>query len=329
MMRAMVLRAPKQPLELAAVPVPRASAGQVLIRVRCCGVCRTDLHVLDGELARPSLPLIMGHQVVGTVERVGAGVRSVIEGQRVGVPWLGKSCRMCLHCRKGYENLCANALFTGYQLQGGYAEYIVVDARFALALPGSYADHEVAPLLCAGLIGHRALRLAGDPARIGLFGYGPSAHIISQVAQYQGRKVFAFTRAGDIERQQYARTEGVDWVGSSDQSPPEPLDAAILFASDGALVPAALKAVGPGGRVVCAGIHMSDIPSIPYELLRGERAVSSVANATRRDGSEFLSLAPRIPVRTETNAYPLESANQALEELREGKVTGAPVLTVQ
>ncbi len=328
MMRAMVLDAPGQPLREASVPVPRVSAGQLLVRVRCCGVCRTDLHVLDGELTKPALPLILGHQVVGTVERIGAGIDGIVEGQRVGIPWLGKSCRMCLRCRKGYENLCPNALFTGYQIQGGYAEYMLVDARFALTLPGSYEDREVAPLLCAGLIGHRALHLAGDPARIGVIGFGASAHIVTQVAKHQGRKVFAFTKPLDVERQRFAIAMGADWVGGSDQLPPEPLDAALIFAPVGSLVPKALKAVGPGGRVICAGIHMSDIPSFPYELLWGERAVISVANATRRDGADFLALAPRIPVRTETHAYPLEEANRALDDLRHGRFAGAAVLMV-
>ncbi len=328
MMQAMVLEAPRQRLRELAVPVPRVAAGQLLVRVRCCGVCRTDLHVLDGELSEATFPLIMGHQVVGTVERVGSGVDGIIVGQRVGVPWLGRSCRTCPPCLKGRENLCSAALFTGYHLQGGYAEYIAVDARFVLLLPGSYGDREVAPLLCAGLIGHRALRLAGDPAKIGLIGFGASAHIITQVARYQGRKVFAFTRSGDTTRQQFARSMGVDWVGSSEETPPELLDAVIIFAPDGGLVPFALKAIAPGGRVVCAGIHMSAIPSFPYELLWGERAVVSVANATRRDGADFLSLAPRIPVRTEANVYPLCEANRALEDLRHGRFTGAAVLTI-
>ena len=327
-MRAMLLDAPRRPLRAADTPTPAPGPGQVLLAVRACGVCRTDLHVFDGELPNPKLPLVLGHEIVGTVAQVGAGVDRFTPGQRVGVPWLGWSCGQCRYCRAGRENLCDRARFTGYQIDGGYAEYSVADARFAFPVPEGYTDLQAAPLLCAGLIGYRSLVATGDAQRLGLYGFGAAAHIVAQVARYQGRRVFAFTRAGDTEAQQFARHLGAEWTGASDAQPPEPLDAAVIFAPVGALVPAALRAVAKGGTVVCAGIHMSDIPSFPYEIIWGERVVRSVANLTRRDGEEFLALAPRVPVRTEIEPYPLERANEVLERLRAGKVRGAAVLEV-
>jgi alcohol dehydrogenase, propanol-preferring len=327
-MRAMVLQAPREPLLEQRVPRPRLGFGQLLIRVRACGVCRTDLHVCDGELAHAKQPLILGHQIVGTIAVIGEGVEGFTEGQRVGVPWLGQACGDCRYCLTDRENLCDRAEFTGYQLDGGYAEYTVANPRFALPLPGSFSDLQAAPLLCAGLIGYRALSLTYDAERVGLYGFGSAAHIVAQVAVYQGRKVFAFTRPGDSKNQEFARKIGAVWAGSSDQSPPETLDAAIIFAPAGSLVPRALRAVGKGGNVVCAGIHMSDIPSFPYELLWGERTLRSVANLTRRDGLEFLELAPRIPIHTEVQSYPLGDANRALEHLRNGALSGALVLTI-
>jgi len=317
-MRAMVLDAPRQPLRLAELREPRSEPGQLLVRVRACGVCRTDLHVVDGELAKPKLPLIVGHQIVGEV--VGE------EGRRVGVPWLGWTCGECRYCRAGQENLCDRALFTGYDLDGGYAELAVADERFCFPIPWGYPDLQAAPLLCAGLIGYRSLRLAGDAERIGLYGFGASAHIVCQVARFEGRRVFALTRAGDDEAQAFARSLGAEWAGAALTGPPDELDAAIIFAPAGELVPTALRAVRKGGVVVCAGIHMSDIPSLPYELLWGERVLRSVANLTRRDGEEFLELAPRVPVRTEVEVFPLEQANEALDRLRRGEVRGAAVL---
>lgn len=327
-MRAMVLRAPGGPLRPEELPVPEPGSGEVLVRVRACGVCRTDLHVVDGELREPKLPLVVGHQIVGVVERAGEGVERFSPGDRVGVPWLGRTCGRCRYCRTGRENLCGEARFTGYQLDGGFAEYARADARFCLPVPEGYPDLQAAPLLCAGLIGYRALRMAGDAERLGLYGFGASAHIILQVARHQGRRVFAFARDGDEEAQRFARRLGAEWAGGSGQRPPEELDAAIIFAPVGALVPLALRAVARGGTVVCAGIHMSDIPSFPYELLWGERQLRSVANLTRRDGEEFLALAPEVPVRTEVRPYPLEGANQALDDLRSGRLTGAAVLVV-
>ena len=327
-MRAMVLQAPREPLLEKRVPSPRFGSGQLLIRVRACGVCRTDLHVCDGELAHVKQPLILGHQIVGTVAAIGEGVEGFTEGQRVGVPWLGRACGDCRYCLTDRENLCDRAEFTGYQLDGGYAEYTVANPRFALPLPGSFSDLQAAPLLCAGLIGYRALSLTYDAERVGLYGFGSSAHIVAQVAAYQGRKVFAFTRPGDLKNQEFARKLGAVWAGGSDVPPPETLDAAIIFAPAGALVPRALRAVGKGGNVVCAGIHMSDIPSFPYELLWGERTLRSVANLTRRDGLEFLELAPRIPIHTEVQSFALGDANRALEHLRNGSVSGALVLTI-
>jgi len=297
----------------------------VLVRVHACGVCRTDLHVLDGELPDPKLPLILGHQIVGTVESRG---ERFVEGDRVGVPWLGWTDGTCRYCLSDRENLCDRARFTGYQLDGGYAEKVIADERFCFPLPDGFENLQAAPLLCAGLIGYRSLRMTADAERLGLYGFGASAHIVAQVAKHQGRKLFAFTRAGDEETQEFARSLGADWAGSSDEPPPEPLDAAIVFAPVGALIPAALAATAKGGTVVCAGIHMSDIPSFPYELLWGERSVRSVANLTRRDGEEFLELAPRVPVRTEVHEFPLDQANDALEAVRTGRVHGSAVLSV-
>ncbi len=325
-MRAMLLDAAHSPLRLADVPVPAPGPGQVLIRVRACGVCRTDLHVVDGELPDPKLQLILGHEVVGTVAATGEGVESVAVGERVGVPWLGWTCGQCAYCRSGRENLCAFARFTGYQIDGGYAEYAVADHRYVFRLPDGYADAEAAPLLCAGLIGYRSLVMAGDARRLGLYGFGAAAHIIAQVARHQGRQVFAFTRPGDGEGQRFARQVGAVWAGGSDELPPEELDAALLFAPVGALVPQALRAVARGGTVVCGGIHMSDIPPFPYSLLWGERTVRSVANLTRRDGEEFLALAPRVPVRAEVETFALADANAAQARLRAGRIRGAAVL---
>ena len=302
------------------VPEPVPDERQILIEVAACGVCRTDLHIVDGELSEPKLPLILGHQIVGRV---------VADGRRVGVPWLGWTCRECRYCRSGRENLCERARFTGYQIDGGYADYTVADARYCFALPRGYSDAEAAPLLCAGLIGYRSLRLAGDPQRLGLYGFGSSAHIVVQVARHEGRRVFGFVRPGDDEAAAFALELGCEWAGPSDEPGPEELDAAIVFAPVGALVPAALRALARGGVVVCAGIHMSDIPSFPYELLWEERVVRSVANLTRRDGEEFLALAPRVPVRTEVEAFPLEQANEALDRLRAGRIQGAAVLRVE
>jgi propanol-preferring alcohol dehydrogenase len=317
-MRAMVLDEQRAPLRAADVPEPRPGPGQVLVRVQACGVCRTDLHIVDGELTEPKLPLVPGHQIVGTVEAVGEGGGRFEPGTRVGIPWLGWTCGECRYCRSGRENLCERARFTGYDVDGGYAEMAAADERFCFPIPPGYPDLQAAPLLCAGLIGYRSLRLCGDAERIGFYGFGASAHILCQVAAYQGRRVFAFTREGDEEGQAFARQLGAEWAGPATSPPPEPLDAAIVFAPAGQLVPAALRASAPGGTVVCAGIHMSDIPSFPYEILWGERAIRSVANLTRRDGEEFMRLAPQVPVRTEVQAYPLESADAALDELRRG-----------
>lgn len=327
-MRAMVLDGAGGKLRLADLPIPQPGTGQVLIRVRACGVCRTDLHVVDGELPDPKLPLIPGHQIVGTVEASGPGATGFAPGTRVGVPWLGWTDGDCPFCRTGRENLCAAARFTGYQLDGGYAEYTVADERYCFPIPSGYPDEQAAPLLCAGLIGYRALRLAGDARRLGIYGFGGAAHILTQVARWQGREVYAFTRPGDTNRQAFARELGATWAGGTDTAPPEPLDAAILFAAAGELVPVALRAVAPGGVVVCGEIHMSDIPSFPYEILWQERSIRSVANLTRRDGEEFLALAPQVPVCTEVQPYPLAAANDALDALRDGKVRGAAVLVI-
>ncbi|MBV8258284.1 MAG: zinc-dependent alcohol dehydrogenase family protein [Actinobacteria bacterium] len=317
-MRAMVLHAPREPLRLEEIPVPEPGPGQVRLRVSACGVCRTDLHVTDGELARPKLPLVIGHQIVGVAD----------DGRRLGIPWLGWTDGTCRYCASGRENLCEAARFTGYDLDGGYAEWVVADERFCLPLPDGFDDVSVAPLLCAGLIGYRALRLAGDAERVGLYGFGASAHIVAQVARHQGRRLFGFVRHGDEDARAFALDLGCEWSGWSDELPPEQLDAAILFAPAGELVPAALRALARGGPVVCAGIHMSDIPSFPYELLWEERSVLSVANLTRRDGEELLALAPQVPIRTEVEVFPLEEANEALERLRAGRIRGAAVLRI-
>jgi len=309
--------------------VSEPDAGQVLIRVRVCGICRTDLHVLDGDLPDAKLPLVLGHQIVGHVEAVGPGIDHPRVGDRVGVPWLGWTCGVCEFCRGGRENLCPFARFAGYQIDGGYAELAVADARFCLPIPASYPDEQAAPLLCGGLIGWRALKLAGDGKRLGIYGFGSAGHIIAQVALHQGRRVFAFTRAGDESTQAFARELGAEWAGASTDLPPEPLDAAILFAAAGELVPAALAAVAPGGVVVCAEIHMSDIPSFPYELLWRERVLRSVANLTRRDGAEFMALAPDVPVQTRVTSFPLERADDGLAALRSGTGHGALVLVVE
>jgi propanol-preferring alcohol dehydrogenase len=322
-MRVMVLDAPRIPLRAGELPEPTPEPGQVLLRVRACGVCRTDLHIVDGELREPKLPLVPGHQVVGEVVE---GGERFSPGARVGVPWLGWTCGACRFCTSGRENLCDRARFTGYDLDGGYAELVVADERFCFAIPDAYEDEHAAPLLCAGLIGYRSLRLAGDAERIGLYGFGASAHLVCQVAVWQGRRVFAGTRAGDDETQAFARSLGAAWAGDAAEGPPEELDTVIVFAPVGALVPAALRHVRKGGVVICAGIHMSDIPTFPYELLWGERVLRSVANLTRADGAEFLELAPSVPVRTEVEAFALEDANLALDRLRGGTLRGSAVL---
>ncbi len=314
------------PLTAGEVERPQPGRGQVLIEVHACGVCRTDLHVVDGELTDPKTPVIPGHQIVGRVIETGPGVDGFAVGDRVGVPWLGWTCGNCAYCRSGRENLCDNARFTGYQIDGGYAEMTVADARFCFALPPSYSDVAAAPLLCAGLIGYRALRMAGDARKLGLYGFGAAAHIIAQVARHQGREIYAFTKGGDTATQAFAKSLGAVWAGPSDALPPEPLDAALIFAPAGPLVPAALRAVAKGGTVVCAGIHMSDIPSFPYEILWEERTVRSVANLTRRDAEEFLALAAEFHIHTETHIYPLAEANAALDDLRHGRFDGAAVL---
>jgi propanol-preferring alcohol dehydrogenase len=325
LMKAMVLNRPGVALSLTDLPLPVPAAGQVLVRVRACAVCRTDLHVIDGDLAEPKLPIVPGHEIVGTVEARGAAAEFPL-GERIGVPWLGWTCGHCHYCLSGRENLCDLARFTGYQIDGGYAEYALADARYCFPIHGEYDDAEAAPLLCAGLIGYRALCMAGDARRLGIYGFGVAAHIVAQVARAQGRSVFAFTRRGDLDAQAFARELGASWTGGSDERPPEELDAAIIFAPIGALVPAALRAVAKGGVVVVGGIHMTEIPSFPYHILWGERAVRSVANLTRQDALEFLELAPRIPVRTEVRRYSLAEANQALADLRGGRLRGAAVL---
>jgi propanol-preferring alcohol dehydrogenase len=325
-MEAMVLTRVGRQLERMVLPRPRPSAGQVLIRIHACAVCRTDLHVIDGDLPDPKLPLVPGHEIVGEVVEPGPGVDRFRAGDRVGVPWLGWTCGECVYCRTDRENLCERARFTGYHIDGGYAELTVADARYCFAMPASYSDAEGAPLLCAGLIGYRTLRMAGDAKRLGIYGFGAAAHIVAQVARHQGRQLFAFTSPGDVTAQTFARQLGCAWAGGSDEAPPEPLDAALIFAPVGRLVPAALRAVTPGGIVVCGGIHMSDIPSFPYEWLWKERTIRSVANLTRRDAEEFLTLAPSIPVRTTVAPYPLAQANDALDALRHGRLSGAAVL---
>jgi alcohol dehydrogenase, propanol-preferring len=328
-MRAMVLDEQRTPLRAADVPEPEPGPGEVLLDVDACGVCRTDLHVVDGDLEHPKLPLIPGHQIVGRVLANGEGAERFATGERVGVPWLGWTDGTCEYCRSGRENLCPNARFTGYDRDGGYAERTVADERFCFPVPDDYPDDQAAPLLCAGLIGYRALRMAGDGERVGLYGFGASAHIVAQVLRHQGRRVFAFTRADDEEGQEFARAMGAEWAGDSMGPAPEPLHAAIVFAPVGPLVPAALRAVGPAGVVICAGIHMSDIPGFPYEILWQERVVRSVANLTRRDGEEFMKLAPEAGVHTEIERFPLEEANTALDRLRAGHIRGAAVLEVK
>ncbi|MBK8116293.1 MAG: zinc-dependent alcohol dehydrogenase family protein [Candidatus Accumulibacter sp.] len=325
-MQAMLLDAQGQPLRLAEVPRPRAGANQILLAVQACGVCRTDLHVMDGDLHEPRLPLILGHEIVGRVVEKGEQVERFALGQRVGVPWLGRTCGHCRYCTSGTENLCDAAEFTGYTLDGGYAEFALADQRYCFALPQEYSDAEAAPLLCAGLIGYRALVAAGDARRLGIYGFGAAAHIIAQVARWQGREIFAFTKPGDADGQEFARRQGATWAGGADVAPPQEMDAAILFAPAGELVPQALRHTAKGGTVICAGIHMSNIPEFPYEILWGERCVRSIANLTRRDGEEFFAIAPRAGVRTEVTCFPLAAANQALQQLRAGQVRGAAVL---
>ena len=327
-MRAMVLEKPRQPLQLRDVPKPKPAKGQLLVRIATCAVCRTDLHVVDGELPNPKLPLIPGHQIVGRVEQIGTGVEGFSIGDRVGIPWLGWTDGECAYCRSNRENLCDRARFTGYTTDGGYAEFTVADARFCFHLPDFYNDVEVAPLLCAGLIGYRSYRKTGESRRLGIYGFGNAARLIAQVALYQGREIFTFTRPGDRTTQQAARKLGAKWAGGSDEMPPEKLDAAIIFASVGSLVPTALRALAKGGIIVCGGIHMSDIPSFPYADLWGERAITSVANLTRRDGEDFLEIAPRVPVETETEIFPLEEVNTALDRFRSGELRGTAVLTI-
>ncbi len=328
-MKAMIFERVGDPLRLVELKVPQCGPGQALVRVAACGVCRTDLHVVDGDLDEPELPLVPGHEIVGTVVRLGPEVGSLETGQRIGVPWLGWTCGSCDYCTGGRENLCNRARFTGYQIDGGYAEYTLADARYCFPLPESYSDFEAAPLLCAGLIGFRSLRMAGEARRLGLYGFGAAAHIIAQVARYQGREIYAFTRPGDREGQDFALRLGAAWAGDSDVLPPEELDAAILFAPVGALLPLSLRAVRRGGIVVCAGIHMSEIPAFPYDLLWGERVVRSVANLTRQDGEEFLEIAPQVPVKSQIEVFPLAQANEALERLRSGQIEGAAVLDTQ
>jgi propanol-preferring alcohol dehydrogenase len=328
-MRAMVLERAGEPLRRIELPDPVPGHGEVLIRVHACGVCRTDLHILDGELSEPKLPLVPGHQIVGTVAGAGEGAERFAPGERVGVPWLGWTDGECRYCRRGHENLCDNARFTGYDIDGGYAELTVADERFCFPVPAGYPDEQAAPLLCAGLIGYRALRLVGEAERIGFYGFGASAHILCQVAVAEGRRVFAFTREGDEDTQAFARRLGAEWAGSSGETPPERLDGAIVFAAAGELMPAALRASAKGARVISAGIHMSEIPAFPYEILWEERSLGSVANLTRADGEEFMALAPRVPVKTEVTSYPLERANEALEDLRAGRFRGAAVLALR
>jgi propanol-preferring alcohol dehydrogenase len=322
----MTLAGPRQPLRPTDRPVPEPAADQLLIRVRACGVCRTDLHVVDGDLPDPKPNVAPGHEVVGTVERCGAAVSGFSPGERVGVPWLGHTCGVCPYCRSGRENLCDNPGFTGYTLDGGYADYLVADHHYCFKVPAGYTDAEAAPLLCAGLIGYRSLTMAGPGRRLGLYGFGAAAHIVAQVARHQGHEVYAFVRPGDADAREFALNLGAVWAGDSDRPGPVPLDAAIIYAPAGPLVPAALRAVAKGGTVVCAGIHMTDIPTFPYEILWGERVVRSVANLTRRDGEEFLTLAPKVPVRTSVETFPLAEADEALQQLRTGTVHGAAVL---
>jgi propanol-preferring alcohol dehydrogenase len=328
-MHAMVLEQPGRRLQYREMPVPKPGPDQILIGVRRCGVCRTDLHIVDGELTGAKLPIVPGHEIVGTVVEKGENAQDFSIGARVGVPWVGHTCGECRYCRQGRENLCDAPLFTGYTIDGGYAEYAVADRRYCFRLPGGYGDTAAAPLLCAGLIGYRSYRMTGERAqRIGIYGFGGAAHIVCQVAVHEGKEVFAFTRPGDDQAREFARKLGAVWAGDSTELPPKRLDAAIIFAPVGSLLPAALRATAKGGRVVCGGIHMSDIPSFPYEILWEEREICSVANLTRRDGEELLAIAPEIPVVTETEEFPLEEANEALERLRTGKVQGAAVLII-
>jgi len=325
-MKSMQVIRPGEPLAAIDADVPTPGAQQVLVRVSACGVCRTDLHVADGDLTDGKRPVVPGHEIVGTVAALGPSVQGLALGQRIGIPWLGHTCGNCSYCRSERENLCPQARFTGYHLDGGYAQYTVADARFCFPLPERYSDAEVAPLLCAGLIGYRALAMAGNAEVLGIYGFGAAAHIVAQIARHQGRTLYAFTRPGDDAGQSFARELGASWTGASDERPPRPMDAVIIFAPAGHLLPLALEATAPGGSVICAGIHMSDIPSFPYRILWGERSVRSVANLTRRDGEEFLALAPRVPVRTEVETFALEDANDALQRLREGRIRGAAVL---
>jgi alcohol dehydrogenase, propanol-preferring len=328
-MHAMLLKAPHTPLQLVELPIPKPGPGQVLLKVHACGICHTDLHIMDGELTEPKLPLIMGHQIVGEVAQAGQDAARFQTGQRVGVPWLGATDGTCRYCRRGQENLCEHPTFTGYNMDGGFAEYTLADERFCFPLPENYSDLEAAPLLCAGLIGYRTYRMAGENVEtLGIYGFGAAAHIIAQVAKQAGKRVYAFTRPGDSAAQEFALRQGVDWAGDSTQSPPEKLDAALIFAPAGALVVAALRATHKGGVVVCGGIHMSDIPSFPYSLLWEERVIRSVANLTRRDGEEFLAIAPKVPVRTDVKVFPLEGTGAALEQLRSGQFTGAAVVKI-
>ncbi|MGD8426586.1 MAG: zinc-dependent alcohol dehydrogenase family protein [Balneolaceae bacterium] len=327
-MKAMVLHTVGEPLEQRDLPVPKPGAHQLLLKIQTCGICRTDLHIVDGELEHPKLPLILGHQIVGTVERIGSKANGFSIGDKVGVPWLGYTCGSCEFCRNGQENLCDNARFTGYNINGGFAEYTVADNRFCFPIPKKYPADQAAPLLCAGLIGFRSLRKTGNAQKLGFYGFGSAAHILTQVAHSQHKEVFAFTRPGDSKGQEFARSLGTEWAGGSDIPPPGKLDAAIIFAPVGKLVPQALKALRKGGKVVCAGIHMSDIPGFPYSDLWEERSIESVANLTRQDGIDFMELAPKIPVKSNVSVYPLEKANQALDDLREGNFEGSAVLHI-
>ena len=327
-MKAMILDGQDRPLREAELPRPKPGFDEILLKVHACGVCRTDLHVMDGDLLQPKLPLVLGHEIVGTVLEKGANVERFSLGQRVGVPWLGRTCGHCGYCASGRENLCDDAQFTGYTLDGGYAEYALADARYCFALPDAYTDAQAAPLLCAGLIGYRALVAAGDAKRIGIYGFGAAAHIIAQLACWQGREIFAFTRPGDADGQRFARELGAAWAGDSTAAPPQEMDAAIVFAPVGALIPQALRHSARGGTVVCAGIHMSDVPEFPYSILWGERSVRSIANLTRRDGEAFLDLAPKAGIRAQVETFPLASANEALRQLRAGRVRGAAVLVM-
>lgn len=328
-MRAMLFEGIGEPLKLVELPIPQPGPGQVLIKIHACGICHTDLHIIDGELGEPKLPLVLGHQIVGTVVQGGKGAKRYQPGERVGVPWLGGTDGTCRYCERGQENLCDHPIYTGYNINGGFAEYTTADERFCFSIPPSYTDTEAAPLLCAGLIGYRTYRMAGEDVKtLGIYGFGAAAHIIAQVAKYDGKRVYAFTRPGDIAAQQFALRQGADWAGNSTDDPPEKLDAALIFAPVGPLVVAALKATNKGGVVVCGGIHMSDIPSFPYNLLWEERIIRSVANLTRRDGEEFLGLAPKVPVKTDVTTFSLEQAEEALVTLRNGQMVGAVVLSI-